>query len=274
MNSSLRTLLVCPTCRGALAAGETELRCANCRRQFPIVRGVPIFLPEGAEVVMMPAGHSSNPIGPEFEEILARGDGLVLHLGAGSTATRYPHCIEFEHRIFRHTDIVGDAHALPFREASFDRVMAFNVFEHLRAPARAATEILRVLKPGVSLDIHTAFLQPLHEEPRHYYNATEYGVREWFGDFQIEKCEVSANFSPGVMLGFLTASLLEVLRQSAMPATMQSRIAETQLGQWADFWNRKSDPPPGFAALVALPQELQKRVSAGFELRARKPAVS
>jgi hypothetical protein len=41
---------------------------------------------------------------------------------------------------------------------------------------RAAAEILRVSKLS-SLAIHTAFLQPLHEAPLHFYNATEHGVR-------------------------------------------------------------------------------------------------
>ena len=150
--------------------------------------GIPVFLPDAAEVVTVPSAHTSNAMGAEFEEILARGDQRVLHLGAGSTARKYPGCIELEHKIFRHTDVVGDAHALPFRDSSFDRVFAFNVFEHLRDPARAAREILRVLKPGGALALHTAFLQPLHEAPRHFFNATEFGVREWFRDFEIEQC--------------------------------------------------------------------------------------
>jgi len=36
--------------------------------------------------------------------------------------------------------VVGDAHALPFRDNTFDRVFAF-VFEHLRDPKKAAGEI-------------------------------------------------------------------------------------------------------------------------------------
>ena len=265
---SLRDLLACPDCHGALAGEQGELCCQNCGGIFPICNGIPIFLREPVAVV--PAEHESNALGPEFEQILERGEGLTLHLGAGGSARRYRNCIEFEHKIFRHTDVIGDAHALPFRDEVFDRVFAFNVFEHLRNPALAAAEIRRVLKPGGRLVVHTAFLQPLHEAPHHYFNATEAGVREWFRDFAIEHCEVSGNFSPGFMLGFIAATLLEALRESGAPRADQSEVAGTTLGQWAEFWWKKNAPPPGFNALLSLAPELQKRVAAGFELRARK----
>ena len=274
MNDDLIALLGCPVCRQELAHKEMSLQCVKCAAGFPIVQGVPIFRSDPEPVAIMPLDHHSNPLGAEFEEILRQGNERVLHLGAGATASKYPGCVELEHKIFRHTDVVGDAHALPFRDGVFDRVLAFNVFEHLRDPRAAAREILRVLKPGGALALHTAFLQALHEAPHHYYNATEFGVREWFSDFTIERCGVSGNFSPGVMLGYLSASLLETLRQSELPGETQSRIAETRLGQWADFWNRGGNPPPGFHEMLALPQDFQKRVSAGFELLARKPDVA
>lgn len=272
MKPELFSILVCPHCRKDLQIGPAQIECTSCRTLFHFQEDVPVFLAEAAEVVA--ADHESNAIGLDFEAILRRGGELILHLGAGASATRYPGCVEFEHKIFRHTDVVGDAHALPFRANVFDRVFAFNVFEHLREPAVAAGEILRVLKPGGSLALHTAFLQPLHEAPHHFYNATEFGVREWFRDFEIEQCAVSGNFSPGYTLGFLAASLLEGLRQSDLPAAAQAQIAGSTLGDWANFWTRAAGPPPGFQTLLALPQEIQKRLAAGFELRARKPTAT
>lgn len=270
MRAQLFPILACPRCQQTLRIRDETIECENCAASFFSQAGVPVFLPESVEVV--PVEHESNPLGPQFEAILGHGEGLVLNLGAGATASRHPNCIEFEYRIFRHTDVVGDAHCLPFRDNVFDHVFAFNVFEHLRRPAIAAAEIYRVLKPGGRVALHTAFLQPLHEAPRHYYNATEFGVRAWFSDFEIEKCEVSGNFSPGFMLGFLAATLLDTLRQSDLSVAEQAQIANTRLEQWADFWYRKSNIPPGFAELLALPQELQKRLAAGFELLAHKQA--
>jgi len=251
-----------------LFSQDDQLHCETCRRAFPVQSGVAIFSSDEVETVSVE--HQSNPVGEEFERILRDGKEFVLHIGAGGTAARHSNCVEFEHKIFRHTDVVGDAHLLPFRDDSFDRVFAFNVFEHLRDPKIAAREIHRVLKPGGSVAIHTAFLQSLHEEPAHFYNATEYGVREWFAPFAIERCEVSANFSPGYMLAFLMANTLETLRAAGASAADQSAVSDTTIGDWAAFWARNDKPPAAFQILHGLPQQFQKRIAAGFELVARK----
>jgi len=232
---------------------------------------VPIFVAEEVEIARE---HISNPIGAEYEQILRQGNDFVLHIGAGGTAERYPNCIEFEHKIFRHTDVVGDAHHLPFRGAVFDRVFAFNVFEHLADPEAAAQEIHRVLKPGGGVAIHTAFLQPLHEAPHHFYNATEYGVRQWFTPFEIEDCRVSSNFGPGMMLAFLMSNVLESARAGGIPESEQALISGSKISDWAEYWSKWGEPPPGFDALQSLPQPMQKRVAAGFELIAKKPGVT
>ena len=44
--------------------------------------------------------------------------------------------------------VAGADRALPFKEASFDRVVCFDVVEHLENPSRLMIEIRRVLKPG------------------------------------------------------------------------------------------------------------------------------
>ena len=183
---------------------------------------------------------------------------------------RYANCIEFEHKIFRHTDVVGDAHCLPFRNGIFDCVFAFNVFEHLENPRRAAAEILRVLKQGGSLVIHTAFLQPLHEAPFHFYNATEYGVRSWFKDFDVEKCHVSPNFTVPFMLAFLLSQVLESVGASCGKEAREA-VGQTTLRDWADLWSDRSKVPTVFQELQNLPNEFQSAISAGFELVARKP---
>ena len=269
MNEHVANVICCPACHGALRSGRRQLQCEGCGITYRIQNEVPIFIHEN--VVAVASDHLSNPIGADFEAILRKGNEFILHIGAGATAQKYPNCIEFEHKIFKHTDVVGDAHHLPFRDASFDRVFAFNVFEHLREPARAAAEIARVLKPTGAVAIHTAFLQAVHEEPAHFYNTTEYGLREWFADFEIEKLSVSPNFSPGMMLAYLMSSVLTVMQESGVAGREQAIVSGTTVGEWADFWAGKTGPPDGFETLQKLPQSSQKKIAAGFELIGRKP---
>jgi SAM-dependent methyltransferase len=271
LNPLLNDILACPVCRATLQMKRNAVLCSKCAASFAIQEGVPVFLSEPLSPV--DPGHISNPIGADFEAILKEGKDFVLNIGAGGTAMRYPNCVEFEHKIFRHTDVVGDAHHLPFRDRTFDRVFAFNVFEHLSNPKKAAEEIHRVLKPGGAVAIHTAFLQTLHEEPHHYYNATEYGVREWFSSFEIEDCRVSGNFAPGVMLAFLMSNVIEAARLGGATWKEQALISESTIGEWAEFWNKRGEPPPGFVTLQNLPKPVQKRIAAGFELLARKPGI-
>ena len=82
----------------------------------------------------MPEGHISNQLESELKEQIAGGPGLTLNLGAGGTAEKLPNCVEFEYAIFRHTDVSGERHRLPFADASFDAVVTFNTFEHLYDP--------------------------------------------------------------------------------------------------------------------------------------------
>jgi ArsR family transcriptional regulator len=50
---------------------------------------------------------------------------------------------------------VGDAHELPFADASFDQAMLFNVLSYTHQPARALAQAGRVLRPGGKLVVVT-----------------------------------------------------------------------------------------------------------------------
>src|SRR5437870_3615218 len=103
MNAQLAALLACPVCHGELVPAEMELSCRQCARHFITQNGIPILLEHAEPIAIAPADHASNPLGAEFEAILASGQELVLHLGAGATTRKYPNCIELERKIFRHT---------------------------------------------------------------------------------------------------------------------------------------------------------------------------
>jgi SAM-dependent methyltransferase len=98
---------------------------------------------------------------------LAAASGRVLEIGAGNgfSVPHYPRVEElvllepnlrFRARLSDRVSELnvpatiadGDAHALPFADASFDTVTASLVFCSLEDPARALAEVHRVLRPG------------------------------------------------------------------------------------------------------------------------------
>jgi SAM-dependent methyltransferase len=70
-------------------------------------------------------------------------------------------------------DVVGKGQELPFRDETFDLVIATGVFEYFPEPRVAAEQIRRVLKPGGCLIMSVAAICPraVDEEHWHYLPA-------------------------------------------------------------------------------------------------------
>lgn len=189
----LLPILICPICQGSLAHHDNELVCNACHTHYPIHQGVPILLsPEmraqglgrelGAEEQV-----SMHPYSPASEALIAEhSHGWVLDLGAGGKHIEHTNVVQVDVFCFPMVDIVASADALPFKANAFDAVISQAVFEHLQYPEAAASEIWRILKPNGTAKIDTAFLQPEHAYPHHYFNATEAGLKHWFRDFDVQ----------------------------------------------------------------------------------------
>jgi SAM-dependent methyltransferase len=176
-------------------------------------------------------GHDSAGLGIEaINDAVSRGD-LILELGAGREVTTAPNIVRTDAFVFsaEHLDVVADAHALPFADATFDFVFSLAVFEHLHSPWIAAQEITRVLRPGGRVFTLCAFMQPLHGYPDHYFNATESGLRRLFSEgFDIERCGPSR---------------LSSHRESAIPLYRMREMAEAHgraiSTDWRTRWRRR-----------------------------------
>ncbi len=98
-----------------------DMGCGGGRHAFALYR-------RGAHVVALDMSHTDLlEVGTMFRAMDAEGE-----VPAGATAT----------------PVRGDAYRLPFADASFDRIIAAEVLEHLPADTDAMAELFRVLKPG------------------------------------------------------------------------------------------------------------------------------
>jgi SAM-dependent methyltransferase len=239
--------------------------------KWPIVEGRPVLSRDLALPEIKTFDHLSNEIPENVLTMIRDTKGLVLNLSAGGSKEKFDHVVEVEYAIFRHTDVLADAHHLPFDDECFEMVISMNAFEHYREPRQVAAELHRVLKPGGRIYIRTAFLQPLHEKPWHFYNATRYGVAEWFKDFTTEALHVSDNFCPNHTLSWIASEAEAALRADLSGEAADAFRADA-IGSLVDLWR---DPVKRDSRLWTdfgrLSSEKQEIISAGFEFVGRRP---
>jgi GT2 family glycosyltransferase/SAM-dependent methyltransferase len=268
-------ILQCPETGQPLEIGsDGALRTLDGSRCWPVIEGRPNLFPELEVPNIHPESHLSNPLPKSALTLIQEArDGLVLNLSAGGTSKQFGNVVEAEAAVFRHTDVLADAHRLPFVDGAFDAVIVLNAFEHYREPKRVAQELFRVLRPGGKVLVRTAFLQPLHEKPSHFYNCTRYGLEEWFENFKTERLHVSSNFSPGHSISWLASECELALRRDLSPSAADT-FANSSLGHFISLWRSAEDArsiDPMWSALAQLPQEVQEAISAGFEYVGWRP---
>ena len=129
----------------------------------------------------------------------------------------------------------GNLESLPFDDGTFDAMYSSRVFQHVDNPARAVSEVMRVLKPGGTFAI---FLQnklnPLNLS--YYSNLFSPGqVRQWFGTGKLpsELRVDSMDFFPNA-LGFVPKGL-----RLGMERTLESVPGLNKLGGKVLAYGRK-----------------------------------
>ena len=190
-------------------------------------------------------------------------------MSGGGTSAGGDRVVELDAAIYRPTDVVADAHRLPFADDVFDLVLALNAFEHYRDPHAVVAEIRRVTRPGGLVFVHTAFLQPAHEVPHHYFNATRHGVETWFAPLETVDLRVSRNFHPGHTLAWL-ASEAEAALADDVGVEAAGRFRDAPMGVFSDLWRDPSiRDDPRWRSFESLTQARQEGIAAGFEYLGR-----
>jgi SAM-dependent methyltransferase len=124
-------------------------------------------------------------------EVIPDGVGLVLDLGGSKGMLRRP----LEGRGYRYFNLdvcsfgngepslIGDAHRLPFKDASLDMVISKDTLEHFLDPWVAAKEVHRVLKREGRFIIWVPFMHPFHGDD--FYRYSPIGLKHLLQDFDL-----------------------------------------------------------------------------------------
>lgn len=282
--AALLPLLACPRCGGCLGlqhATAQTLQCGACAAVYPVRGGVPVLLPEsmqepGVGSVSADDPVSRHPYSPAALEIIeSHRDGWVLDLGAGGKHQRWDNVVQIDIFRFPMTDVVCTADRLPFRDNAFKAVISQAVFEHLQYPEWAAAEIRRVLQPGGIAKIDTAFLQPEHGYPHHFFNATETGLRHWFRDFDIRWSGVEAYQHPQWALSWFLDVYLDRLEPQHRTLLQQTPLGEVLAALLRSSRGQTTTgDAPILAALDALPAHELRTLAAGVSVAAYNPPKS
>lgn len=262
-------LLRCPRTHATLAR-DGERLVSPAGEAYPLVNGKPILVRTILDWHLTPPPDSkvSRNIG-EFipGDGYAGSDAVILHLGSGDVPSRDPRVISMDVLPCPNVDIVCEAEALPFRDASIDYVESGAVFEHLHDPWAAIAEVKRVLKPGGIFRIDTAFMQAYHGFPGHFYNMTPQAVETHLaGDYELVESYVPESSSPLMTvtmaidryLGYLTADLRE-------------RLLGMRLADVLD--EMKRDLSPTSPLLEGFDEYTSRCLAASFAVVARRPAA-
>ena len=224
------------------------------------IEGVPHFHPAGRlPVVRLSERGVTHPYGPMALDVIERTKGPVLDFGAGIKRDEdlRGHVVNLEAVHLRHVDVVSTHRTLPFRSEVFDAAISQAVFEHLADPFLAARELFRVLRPGGVVVIDTAFLQPFHGDPDHYFNMTRPGLREIMSGFEIEECGIHPYQNPSLGL---------IMQLEAGLPFLAEGVWRDRVVVWLDALKREGGDLD--RALGAAGREI---LAAGVFVRARKP---
>jgi SAM-dependent methyltransferase len=231
----IRANLICAECGRGLEVNGDDLVCSELHR-WPVKDGVPLFLDSPASYVDRRAMlTATNPYNPRNLDLIRRNDwAFILDYGAGNPRDEeiFDNVIRVDFVHYRSVDVVTNTRRLPFRDGTFDFIVSESVFEHLRDPWHTAAELHRVLKPGGRICVDTAFLQPVHGDPYHFYNMTREGVEETFKMFRKVESGVGAHQSCGAAMNILFRYFLSLIDDDAAKTRLRDALGGMNFAQF------------------------------------------
>jgi SAM-dependent methyltransferase len=153
--------------------------------------------------------------------------------------------INLDSRRFEHGEpsLIGDAHRLPFKDATLDMVVSKDTLEHFLEPWVAVKEVHRVLKEGGGFIIWVPFMHPFHGDD--FYRYSPLGLRHLLGDFELVAFE-----SPLWIFTVVGLAGIEVLKR--LHLGFVERPIKGLCGLLDRPFTRKQKRPASFAAAYRI----------------------
>ena len=124
--------------------------------------------------------------------LLVIGGSIVGEGMSDFINSNYLDIIESDVSFGPRTKIIFDAHSIPYKDESFDCIIAQAVLEHVIDPVKCVSEIHRVLKPNGIVYAETPFMQQVHGGPYDFTRYTRSGHRKLFQNFKEIKSGLTA----------------------------------------------------------------------------------
>ena len=144
------------------------------------------FFPGGLGIFINPFYFARKELARHITELAGHITGRTLDVGCGSKP--YAHLYRADeyvgleidtpqNRADKKADYFYDGKLFPFADATFDSVVANEVFEHVFNPDQFLSELFRVLKPGGMTLLTMPFVWDEHEQPYDFARYSSFGIR-------------------------------------------------------------------------------------------------
>jgi len=236
-------MLQCITCGSdSLVLSEQQLSCNNCHQKHIVYNHIPLMTldPEAA------INYSKNIVSEhiysyQWRPFIQNSDNEpVLDFGSGNNPDFFSNLIKFDIFPFPNVDVVGNGDILPFKPNTFKTVISDSVFEHLKDPFTTIDNIRKIMKPNSEIYIETAFLQPIHAYPNHYFNMSKYGLEVLCSSFSKINSGVRPHQFPSFTLTWLLKSwankLTDEQKDDFLKASIQEIIDEYTSNIYSKRW--------------------------------------
>lgn len=173
------------------------------------------FLYEACRFVLNP-GFRFYPLkrNKALKRLLEIKEARILNIGSGPAKTG-SFVVNTDICAFENVDVVSDAHALSFKNESFEGALLDSVIEHVSNPGLVVREAFRVLRKGGILFAEIPFMYEFHHSPMDYYRFTLPGISILLKDF--EKIDSGISVGPAGTLNAVLRNYFALIFSFGIP---------------------------------------------------------